>query len=88
MVKGKTRLKFIVDIIDREDNMYREVGNNNTWLIQQLRTQLHQVTLENNELKAKGETEVDVDSLRQEIETLKKEKLGLQNKLKKALEKS
>ena len=68
--------------------MYREVGNNNTWLIQQLRTQLHQVTLENNELKAKGETEVDVDSLRQEIETLKKEKLGLQNKLKKALEKS
>ena len=88
MVKGKTQLKFIVDIIDREDNMYREVGNNNTWLIQQLRTQLHQVTLENNELKAKGETEVDVDSLRQEIETLKKEKLGLQNKLKKALEKS
>lgn len=88
MVKDKTQLKFIVDIIDREDNMYREVGNNNTWLIQQLRTQLHQVTLENNELKAKGETEVDVDSLRQEIETLKKEKLGLQNKLKKALEKS
>ena len=45
--------------------MYREVGNNNTWLIQKLRGQLHTATVENNELKE------EIAKLNKELEEAK-----------------
>ena len=45
--------------------MYREVGNNNTWLIQRLRSQLHKAVVENEELKE------EIAKLNKELEEAK-----------------
>ena len=89
MVKDKTQYKCIVELIDREDNMYREVGNNNTYMIQQLRQQLHHAVLERNELQvklddqAKNDDAERIKELEAQVKELEAAKRQLSSRIKK-----